>query len=399
MDHLPKVLFVNDFAPDSLAVADLSRQLLLGYPAERLSWWYWRTSKVRGLKDVRAGSVHRCWLPNKLVPNVSARALRGAIMEWLCAPMAAWHLRRTVARVKPDVVWALLYSWPILVAHRAVPLKGPRLHVSLWDYPDTIPSMRTLGPARCRRFLHAIYGLVRKADSFDGISAAVLEDLAEHAGRSDGVLVHSGFEPPHLQALENSPAAADDGVIRLAYVGTVISEKAFLELLAALDKIRTKLTKPIMLEFYGVRGYKNSPWFNPSWMMEHGLFSDSGLVESLQRCSWGIVVMDPEGEDLRYSRFSFPNKIGTYLSAGVPVLGVGHPHSSLIRMMQRHSLGVFTTAASRDGMVEFLSQSLHVEQPRSAFRKEILQCARTEFDAQQTRSRFWAKWGKAKVGG
>ena len=38
----PKILFVNEAPPDSLAVADLVRQLLLGYPAERLAWWYCR---------------------------------------------------------------------------------------------------------------------------------------------------------------------------------------------------------------------------------------------------------------------------------------------------------------------------------------------------------------------
>src|SRR5262249_338466 len=145
----------------------------------------------------------------------------------------------------------------------------------------------------------------------------------------------------HLKALEDSPPSADDGPLRLAYVGTIISEKAFLEMLASLNKLRTTATKPLVIEFYGARGYKNRSWFDPAWMVEHGIFSDLGLVESLQRCSWGIVVVDPEGEDLRYSRFSFPNKIGTYLSAGVPVLGIGHETSSLAEVMRRHTVGRF----------------------------------------------------------
>ena len=155
-----------------------------------------------------------------------------------------------------------------------------------------------------------------EADRFSSV-----EEIASESGRTDALLVHSGFEPQHLRALEASSRSATDDVIRLAYVGTIISEKGFLEMLSALDAVRPTLSKPVVLEFFGERGYARCPWFNPQWMLEHGMFSDEGLVASLQRCSWGIVVMDPEGTDLRYSRFSFPGKVGIYLSAGVPVLG------------------------------------------------------------------------------
>ncbi len=103
--------------------------------------------------------------------------------------------------------------------------------------------------------------------------------------------------------------------------------------------------------------------------------------------------MDPEGEDLQYSRFSFPYKVGTYLSAGVPVLGIGHEHSTLAEVMRHHKLGRFTSAATRDGLGKFLTESLRITQPRAVFHQDILQCARTEFDAQAIRRRLWQAWG------
>jgi hypothetical protein len=130
-------------------------------------------------------------------------------------------------------------------------------------------------------------------------------------------------------------------------------------------------------------------------MIEHGVFSDRGLVESLQRCSWGIVVMDLEGTDLHYSRFSFPNKIGTYLSAGVPVLGLGHQTSSLAEVMRDYRLGMFTNATEPEPLVKFLSDSLRIAQPRLLFREDILSCARTEFNAEEIRARLWKAWGVA----
>jgi len=125
------------------------------------------------------------------------------------------------------------------------------------------------------------------------------------------------------------------------------------------------------------------------------VFTDQGLVEAVQRCSWGIVVMDPEGTDLRYSRFSFPNKIGTYLSAGVPVLGLGHPQSSLAEVMHHHPVGVFSSARAPEELARALGEALATERPRLRYREAILKCARSEFDAAAMRQRLWSLWGSA----
>lgn len=208
------------------------------------------------------------------------------------------------------------------------------------------------------------------------------------------MLVHSGFEPHHLQGLENAPAEeASDGILRLAYVGTIISEPGFLEMLAALKRVRATQPQKVVLEFFGGRNYRSRAWFEPEWMTEHGMFTDEGLVKALRRCAWGIVVMDPEGADLRYSRYSFPNKVGTYLSAGVPILGFGHAQSSLARILQEFQLGRLTTATQRDDLEKFLVESLRQSAPREVFRQTIQQCARTEFNAAAMRLRLWRLWG------
>ena len=128
-------------------------------------------------------------------------------------------------------------------------------------------------------------------------------------------------------------------------------------------------------------------------MTEHGMFTDEGLVEALRRCVWGVVVMDSSGADLQYSRFSFPNKVGTCLSAGVPVLGFGHQTSSLGHIMQAHRMGRFTNATAPGELEKFWLESLRVPSPRAAFRDDILRCARTEFNAAEMRAKLWQLWG------
>lgn len=388
----PHILFVGDFSLDSLALTGFPRQLLTGYPADRISSWYWRSSGGPKVTEFKVGTHYRWRLPDRLVPNRRLKTLKGAILENIWIPISAWHLRRTVAIAKPDVVWVLLFSWPILLADQAWPGKSPRLHVSYWDVPDTVPQKEILGAPRTQRFLDAIFRLIRKAHSVDGISPAILEEIEAGTGRKDAMLLHSGFEPQHLRALEQQTPASDD-VIRLAYVGSIISEKSFREVIMALEKARAKLSQKLVLEFYGVRNHARQSWFNPEWMMEHGMLSDEELVESLRRCSWGIVVMDLDGEDLRYSKFSFPNKIGTYLSAGVPVIGFGHPETSLARLMRAYPVGKFASARDQQALEVFLYESLKTAKPREAFHQPILQCARTEFNVQEFRRRLWQAWG------
>lgn len=390
---LPKVLFVNEYPPDSLSVADLVRQLLLGYPANQLAWWSCRTSAVGGLSDLKAGEVYSCRMPPRLIPGRRLTRFKSRLLESLWVPVAARHLRQTVERVQPDVVWLLMYGWPILVARQAGLKNARHLHVSLWDLPDMASSRKLLGESRSRRFVEAVFQLARQANSCDGISLGVLEAVAARTGRRDALLLHSGFEAEHLRRLETGAVEPADNALRLAYVGSIISEASFLQVLAALDRVRPTLGQPVWLEFFGARGYRNSSWFDPQWMVEHGVFSDRDLVESLRRCSWGITVMDLEGQDLRYSQFSFPNKIGTYLSAGMPILGLGHPTSTLADLMQRYPIGQFTSASERAGLEKFLQGTLQIRQPRSAFRPAILQCARTEFNAQEIRGRLWKAWG------
>jgi hypothetical protein len=343
-------------------------------------------------------------MPLKMLPLRKLKSFKASVLEWLWMPLAARHLRRTVLAVKPDLIWVLLYGWPILVARNArlTELRKsnepntnlrPRLHVSLWDFPDHGDGRGVLGPARAQRMVEAIFQLVRQADSCDGISAAVVEEIRSQTGRRDTIRVHSGFEPHHLQSLETSTGPVPDDVIRLAYAGTIISEDSFLRVLSALDRARVSLTGPVVLEFFGARGYRNRPWFNSKWMIEHGVFSDRDLIESLRRCSWGIVVMDLEGTDLRYSRFSFPNKIGTYLSAGVPILGFGHQTSSLAKVMLDFRVGKFTSATEPAVLEKFLGQALQVAHPRAVFQEGILRCARTEFNATEIRARLWKSWG------
>jgi hypothetical protein len=163
-------------------------------------------------------------------------------------------------------------------------------------------------------------------------------------------LVHSGFEPPHLALLEASSDRAPEGPLRIAYVGTIITESSFHAAVAALNQARAGSSRHVQLEFFGKRNYRGS--------------------------SWGLTVMDLEAEDARYSRFSFPNKVGTCLSAGVPVLGVGHEGSSLADAMRRHDIGRFSSATGPAALASFMAEPPRIAEPRARFIASVSSNAR-----------------------
>lgn len=389
----PKILFVNDYSPDSRTLGDLIRQLLLGYPTDRIAWWYCRRTATYSKPDLHAGSQYYFPLPGRLVPNRRMTGFKRLTLERLWVPLATKHLRHAITAAQPELIWILLAGWPVFAVASAG-LQGIRSHVSLWDFPNNQSGLKALGQAGEKRYLNTVFQLIRQADTYDSICPAALEEIQLRTGRKDGVLVHSGLEPRHLRSLEIDGADSpnSDGMVRLAYVGTIISEQGFLAMLTALEKIRRVFPRKIQLEFFGGRNYSSRPWFRQDWMIEHGMFSDEGLVQALRQHSWGIVVMDPLGEDLEYSRFSFPNKIGTYLSAGVPVLGCGHRESSLAQVMRQHHIGRITNAASPAELEQFLAETLRISSPRNVFRAGLLQCAHTEFNAAQMRDRLWQLW-------
>jgi len=75
----------------------------------------------------------------------------------------------------------------------------------------------------------------------------MLDEIGARTGRNDALLVHSGFEPEQLQALEMGRDTGADAVLRLAFVGTIIGETAFVELIEALDAARKRSPRPILL--------------------------------------------------------------------------------------------------------------------------------------------------------
>jgi hypothetical protein len=253
-----------------------------------------------------------------------------------------------------------------------------------------------------------------RADSRDATSLPMLDELRRTTGAHGIQMLHQGLEPADFGYLESRVLPLDpqhsippalqpstlaprlSSPIKIAYAGTILCESEFALFIELLEKIRSQpstldlrpSTRSVELHLFGSHSYAARPWFNAQWMVEHGNLPDRELVHALRTCDWGFIPMALEDHDPRYNRYSFPTKFITYLAAGLPIITMGHPESSVMTMATAYNVGV--TIQSNDPPLESIAADLFSPVAKSAHEPEILRCARERFDAGLIRETLWA---------
>jgi hypothetical protein len=256
------------------------------------------------------------------------------------------------------------------------------------DYPDGKRSMATFGSARCQKWMLKAESLYQSATTCDATSHPMIEDLFRRTGRQADQMLHAGLEESDFERLKATPEQ-EDSTSRIAYAGTIMAESAFAVFVSALKHLREEKHQPIELHFFSAHTYGQRPWYDPSWMIEHGNLSEASLLNGLQECTWGFSPMDLTDDDPQYNRVSFPTKFISYLAAGLPVFTLGHPESSVAKMAGTYQVGLCLTSTDGTTLREKIGEALGIENPRKIFAEEIHRCARNEFDANSKRQTLY----------
>ena len=107
-------------------------------------------------------------------------------------------------------------------------------HTSLWDYHNSFVHFRQFGKRRAQRLARLSEQILLRSSTCDVISEPMRSDIAARTGRSDVIIVHSGFEPWQIKRLaeaEPAPTAS----IRIAYTGSIIAPATFELFVRALE--------------------------------------------------------------------------------------------------------------------------------------------------------------------
>ena len=389
-----KLLVATEFAPDSPGGGPaVVRQMLHGFREQGHSVWWWACRREAATSEAALiDGQGRAPIPRRLVPARILPRLKALLLEKFWSPWAAQNLEKTLASFSPECVWVIPHNWSILPIHAALVrgdahrARAVRWHTTVQDYPDVHGNAmrwgvrRTMSMARKQRELYA------KAATRDATSKPMTDDLRRTTGASASQVLHQGLEKADFRFLQTCPPPVRNSKTRIAYAGTVLVEHAFSLFVEALERIRA-LGRDVSLEFWSAHTYRNKAWFRPAWMIEHGHKPQDSLVADLRTCHWGFIPMSLTDEDPRYNRFSFPTKFITYLSAGLPVISMGHPSSSVMAMARGYDMGVQIATADPAALKIQLEGAF--EKDARQFRQALMQCARDHFDAAQMRSILW----------
>lgn len=388
----PTLLVASEFAPNGYGGGEaLMGQLLTGFPPDKIYWWSCQESD-RTTPGLHFQEHFYCRVPPKLFPYKKLTRQKSWLLEKIWAPYAAAHLRKTVAYLKPQQIWLMLHGVGILVFYRASLADANRTHVSIWDFANIRSRCALFGSNRAQRMMNMTEVLYKRANTCDVISDPMREEMARRTGRSDAIVVHSGLDPTEIQPMSSRETKALP-FLEIAYAGTVIVSEVFRLFVTALENVRATLLRPVRLNFFGGRSDRDQPWFNPEWMTEEGYLETESFDRRIKQCTWGLVLMDLTDDDPRYNRFSFPNKFGTYLAAGLPLIVLAHRESTAARMMVDCKVGYFTDTTDIEQLSIFLQRVLAEPNPRQRFQEEILHCAKTEFNIARMRADIWKALG------
>lgn len=392
MPAFPKLLVATEFPPNMPGGGGaIVRQMLKEWPAEKLFWWSCRpdTSKQYGQ---RVASHRVANIPKRLYPNIRARKQKCWLLEKFWVPWATMHFRKTISDIKPGAIWIIPHGWSIPPLTTTLLSAKMPYHISVYDYADCRPMVEVFGEKLCRRMTEGVDKLYAKAVTRDTVSIEMTGDFEARVGVPGGIN-RTGLEPADFTALK-SPVLSADGNIRIAYAGTVVANQEFAFFVSVLAKIRQQLPMPLSLEFYGDHSYRSREWYDSSWMNEHGNLPAPELLSELRKCTWGFSPMVLTDDDPRYNKFSLPSKFVSYLAAGLPVISLGHPECTVVKMATRYQVGLCFTDGNLDSLCRQVLVGLSEPNPKIKYRAEILRCAVTELDASKMRAVLYENFKK-----
>jgi hypothetical protein len=383
-----KLMVATEFSPNASGGGPaVVRQMIRGWPVDDLFWW----SCFPDPTPRFGRKVHQLFcakIPAKLYPHNRFVFWKSLLLENIWVPWASRHLKNTLRRLKPDAIWVIPHDWSIPPVTRALRDGVLPYHVTVQDYVDVHNNPRRFGRERCRRMAAMADQLYARSRTRDATSHPMIEDLQARTGQKAAQMLHAGLESADFAFLEKKVSRKTNG-IRIGYAGTILVEEVFELFVSAIRKLRSALPRPVEIHLFGSHSYASRPWFDPGWMVEHGNLTEPDLLARLRECDWGFSPMALTDEDPRYNRYSFPTKFITYLAAGLPIITLGHSQSSIMRMAAGYEVGPHTATRDADLLAGELSPALMLQSPWVQYGKEIVRCARGEFDAERMRRKLY----------
>jgi hypothetical protein len=359
---VPRVmLMVGGRLERSTAGSVFVRDLCEHYPSDRLSHLV--------LVDRLEGPLEKQWLgsPIRYIRDPCQQAqprLRGRWKQLAASPLRGQllkhRLRSCLSQAQgfakqhhAELVWAILNRpSTILLARRLASALPVPLVVTVWDPPEYLAENYRLDALERRRLLREFERTLRAAARCAVASEGMRDEYRQRYG-VDGI-VHIHAVRPELRRLPaNGPRSAGRLIIGVA--GNLYAKREWDALLAALSAHHWRIAgRQVVVRVLssGIRAAADG-----GACIEYlGWRPPEETIDLLAEVDLAYL---PYWFDWRHRlsvRLCFPNKLSTYLAAGIPVLFHGPEDSSVARFFQRYPAGICCHSLDKGQIVASLER-------------------------------------------
>jgi glycosyltransferase involved in cell wall biosynthesis len=356
---LPRILLLTSHPPGSIGIGGAFLSALCRvYPHNRICCFAPSLAKLHTI------AADMKWMPIELCELPRQHGIRrlGHTVEKLTTPLTQQVSRMTqcLSLVKRavefgqahdvDLVWAVLDHPAIIgIANEITTQLKARLVTMVWDPPELLMDNLHYDLLSRRITMQAFARLLRRAESCAVASELMKEEYHQryHVAKPL-VMIKSGSN----RIVPASKLKSADRFV-IGFAGSLYATREWDALLNALSSINWQLeSRQISIRFLGN---------NLSLRARSGMVIDflgwRPADETLQLLSECDIAYLPYWLDEKHSqavRLCFPNKLSTYIAAGLPVLYHGPADSSPAHFMTRFPVGLCCQLTEAQPIVETL---------------------------------------------
>jgi glycosyltransferase involved in cell wall biosynthesis len=253
-----------------------------------------------------------------------------------------------------EAILCALHSPPLIkMAKPTADALGLPLTTMVWDPPESDLPQYTIEGAVYQQMLDAFGDALRASERCGVASQNMADSYSSKYGVPCFPLIIS-IDP----VLWRTPRKKADATFTIGFAGGLYARREWEALLEALAQINWTLDgRAVSIRYMGIQ--LNAVARVPARIEYLGWRSMSETVELLSEVDAAYLPYWFDAERAPSVKLCFPNKLSTYLAAGVPVLYHGPADSSPTRFLSEYPAGVTCHSLEPDALIDALRKLMH----------------------------------------
>lgn len=398
---IPKTLFISATPPGKAGTGEaLLREICLAFPENTISFFVLESlnySLPGDSNDIKEMSVKRVKLPTELVnPSSKIPGLRQISVK--LKRRIYWREVETVKQRAIDYgkkqgctqVFAVLGSPTVTVIAEAVAKAlNAKLICLAWDPHETTMQLLHFDEKTKDTVMTHFADCMTSAKTLAVASEGMSAEYKDRYG-VEGIALVRPIRSEQIRQIRSRPVAKEDSEIVIGFSGSLYSKNEFAAFWEALSSVDWKIDgKRVTFKVLS-----NYFFFPQEFEQRHssiqllGFRDQDAVVEELARCHIAYLPYWFDESRALSVRTCFPDKVGTYLTSGLPIFFHGPKLSTPADFFAKYPVGKACHSLEKKEILETLSALITDESFRNAAWDARNQALEKEFSLPSFRTKI-----------